>query len=91
MTYLEEHYEEYRSFAKELLYYFNPMRTQQMERAFKKYYANMTDELVKSILYKLQDFHHTALMQRAGSKLLRLKYDLIHFGNYCSRVNVFII
>ena len=73
MTYLEEHYEEYRSFAKELLYYFNPMRTQQMERAFKKYYANMTDELVKSILYKLQD-HRVIMMSSDGWLMSRGKY-----------------
>ena len=73
MTYLEEHYEEYRSFAKELLYYFNPMKTEQMQRAFMKYYANMSDELIRSILYKLQD-HRVILMSSDGWLMSRGKY-----------------
>ena len=73
MTYLEEHYEEYRSFARELLYYFNPMRTEQMERAFMKYYAKMTDELVHSILFKLQD-HRVIMMSSDGWLMSRGKY-----------------
>ena len=90
MTYLEEHYEEYRSFAKELLYYFNPMKTEQMQRAFMKYYANMSDELVRSILYKLQD-HRVILMSSDGWLMSRGKYvqltgdsryDMLTNGSY---------
>lgn len=66
-------FDEYKRFVKELLYYFNPMKTEQLEIALCKYFANINRETAKEILFKCQG-KRAVMMSSDGWAMSRGKY-----------------